>query len=149
MHAKLLQSCPTLCDPMDCSPLGSSLHGILQARILEWVAMPSSVRSFWPSDWNCVSCISCTAGRFFTAELPRWFLCALPNALLKFFTRDYQTSLISYAYFLLHLSTLLRCLTNTLDSTQPRLNSSSFSSTNYFIHGFLSLSVFNIYFYKT
>ena len=36
------QSCPTLCDPMDCSPPGSSVHGILWARILEWVAMPSS-----------------------------------------------------------------------------------------------------------
>ena len=42
MHAKLLQSCPTLCDPMDYSPPGSSVHGILQARILEWVAMSSS-----------------------------------------------------------------------------------------------------------
>ena len=40
MHAKSLQSCLTLCDPMDCSPPGSSVHGILQARILEWVAMP-------------------------------------------------------------------------------------------------------------
>ena len=39
---KALQSCPTLCDPMDCSPLGSSAHGILQARILEWLTMPSS-----------------------------------------------------------------------------------------------------------
>ena len=39
---KSLQSCPTLCDPMDCSPLGSSVHGVLQARILEWVAMPFS-----------------------------------------------------------------------------------------------------------
>ena len=36
------QSCPTLCDPVDCSPPGSSVHGILQARILEWVAIPSS-----------------------------------------------------------------------------------------------------------
>ena len=36
------QSCPTLCDPVDCSPPGSSVHGILQARILDWVAMPSS-----------------------------------------------------------------------------------------------------------
>ena len=42
MHAKLLQSCPTLWDPMDCSLPGSSVHGILQARILEWVAMPFS-----------------------------------------------------------------------------------------------------------
>ena len=40
MHAKLLQSCLTLCNPMDCSPPGSSVHGILQARILEWVAQP-------------------------------------------------------------------------------------------------------------
>ena len=40
MHAKLLQSCPTLCDPMDYSPPGSSVYGFLQARILEWVAPP-------------------------------------------------------------------------------------------------------------
>ena len=40
MHAKSLQSCPTLCDPMDCSPSDSSVHGILPARILEWVARP-------------------------------------------------------------------------------------------------------------
>ena len=42
VHAQSLQSCPTLCSPMDCSPPGSSVHGISQARILEWVAMPSS-----------------------------------------------------------------------------------------------------------
>ena len=42
VHAKSLQSCLTLCDPMDCSPPGSSVPGILQARILEWVAIPSS-----------------------------------------------------------------------------------------------------------
>ena len=64
------QSCLTLCIPMDCSPLGSSVHGILQARILEWVAMPSSRGSSQPRDGPRNSCISCTAGRFFTAELP-------------------------------------------------------------------------------
>ena len=42
VRVKSLQSCPTLCDPMDCSLLGSSVHGILQARILEWVGMPTS-----------------------------------------------------------------------------------------------------------
>ena len=42
MPAKSLQSCLTLCDPMDYRPPGSSVHGILQARILEWAAMPSS-----------------------------------------------------------------------------------------------------------
>ena len=42
VRAKSLLSCPTLCAPMDCSPPGSSVHGILQAGILEWVATPSS-----------------------------------------------------------------------------------------------------------
>ena len=42
IHAKLLQFCLTFCDPVDCTLPGSSLHGILQARILEWVAMLSS-----------------------------------------------------------------------------------------------------------
>jgi len=41
------QSCPTLCDPMDCSPLGSSVHGIFQARILEWVAISFSIFHPW------------------------------------------------------------------------------------------------------
>ena len=50
MHAKSLQSCPTLCDPMDCSPPGSSVHGTSQARKLEWVAMPSSRGSSSPRD---------------------------------------------------------------------------------------------------
>ena len=48
--AQLLQSCPTLCDPMDCSMPGSSVHGILWARILEWVAMPSFRGSSQPRD---------------------------------------------------------------------------------------------------
>ena len=44
------QSCLTICDPRDCSPPGSSLHGILQARILEWVAIPFSKGSSQHSD---------------------------------------------------------------------------------------------------
>ena len=51
-------SCLTLCDPMDCSPPGSSVHGNLQARILEWVVMPSSGGSSWPKDWTWISGIS-------------------------------------------------------------------------------------------
>ena len=50
--AKSLQLCPTFCNPMDCSPPGSSVHGILQARILEWVAVPSSRGSSWPRNPN-------------------------------------------------------------------------------------------------
>ena len=57
------QSCLTLCDLMDCSPPGSSVMGILQTRILEWVAMPSSRGSSQLRDWTQVSCI---AGGFFT-----------------------------------------------------------------------------------
>ena len=55
--------CLTLCDPMDCSPPGSSVHGIIPARILEWVSISFSRESSWPKDQNCVSCIS---GGFFT-----------------------------------------------------------------------------------
>ena len=53
---------------MDCSPPDSCVQGILQARILEWVTMPSSRGSSWPRDRTCVSCGSCIAGRFLTAE---------------------------------------------------------------------------------
>ena len=53
----LTQLCLTLCDPMDCSPPGSSTHGIIQARILEWVAISSSKGSSWPRDWPCICCI--------------------------------------------------------------------------------------------
>ena len=59
----------TLCDPMDCSLPGSSVHGFLQARILEWVAMPSSRGSSWPRDWTQVSCI---AGGVFTVWVTSW-----------------------------------------------------------------------------
>ena len=53
--AKSLQLCPTLCHPLDFSPTGSSIHGILQARILECGAIPFSRQSFWPRDWTWVS----------------------------------------------------------------------------------------------
>ena len=57
------RSHPTTCDPMDCNPPGSSVHGILQARTLEWVAMPSSRGSSQPKNWTQISHI---AGGFFT-----------------------------------------------------------------------------------
>ena len=53
------QSCPALCDPKDCSPPGASIHGILQARILEWVAITFSRGSSCPRDLTAVSYISC------------------------------------------------------------------------------------------
>ena len=66
------QSCLTLCDPMDCSPPGSSVHGILQSRILEWVDIPFARGSSLPWDRTQVSCI---ASRFFTV----WAMRALKS----------------------------------------------------------------------
>ena len=63
MKVLVAQSCPTLCDPMDCSLPGFSVHGILQATTLEWVPIHFSRDSSWPRDWTWVSRI---AGRFFT-----------------------------------------------------------------------------------
>ena len=60
--SEITQSCLTLCDPVDCSPPGSSVHGILQARILEWVATSFFRGSSRPRDWTQVSHI---AGRHF------------------------------------------------------------------------------------
>ena len=57
------QSCPTLSDPKDFSLPGSSVHGILQAKVLEWVSISFSRGSSWPRDQIRVSCIAC---RFFT-----------------------------------------------------------------------------------
>ena len=57
------QSCPSLCNPMDCSLPGFSVLEIFQARILEWIAIPFSRGSSLPRDRTLVSCI---AGRFFT-----------------------------------------------------------------------------------
>ena len=63
--SSVAQSCPTLCNPMDCSLPGSSVCGISQARILEWVAISFSRGSSWPRDWTHVSCI---VGRCFTIQ---------------------------------------------------------------------------------
>ena len=65
MQAKLLQLCLTLCDAMDCSPPGSSVHRVLQEKY--WSGFPCPP----PEDRthvSCVSCVSCIAGRFFTSE---------------------------------------------------------------------------------
>ena len=58
-----LQSCPILCDPMDRSPAGSSVCGILQARTLEWVSMPSSRGSSQPRVWTRISYVFCIGRR--------------------------------------------------------------------------------------
>ena len=76
VRAKLLQSCPTLCNPMDCSPLGSSIHGISQQEYWSGLPCPPPGDHPNPRDGTCGSCIS---GGFFTlshqGSLPvRWYL---------------------------------------------------------------------------
>ena len=65
------QSCPTLCHPMGCSPSGSSVHRILQARRVEWVAVSSSKGSSGPRDLTHVSCIS-SIGRWVLSHWATW-----------------------------------------------------------------------------
>ena len=72
--AKSLQSCPTLCDLMNCSLPGSSVHGILQAKRLEWVALPYSMGSSRPSSLMCPA----LAGRFLTTHAT-WKALRNPN----------------------------------------------------------------------
>ena len=72
LKVKVTQSCLTLCDPIDCSPPGSSVHGILQARILEWLAIPFSRGSSWLRNQTQVSCF---VGTFFAVWATRHYLC--------------------------------------------------------------------------
>ena len=73
----IVQSCLTLCDPMDCSFPGSSIHGILQAKVLEWVAISFSRGSSWLRDWTRISHI---VGRCFTVWATRKaFICWNPT----------------------------------------------------------------------
>ena len=78
------QLCLALCDPMNYGPPDSSVHEILQARTLEWIAMPSSRGSSWPRDQISFSCVSCIAGRVVTAEPPGKpvFVCILTQIAL-------------------------------------------------------------------
>ena len=66
--AELLQLCPPLHNPKDYSPPGSFVHGILQAKMLEWAAISSSWGSSWPRDLTCVSSGSWSEVRFFTTS---------------------------------------------------------------------------------
>ena len=75
------QSCLTLCDPMDCSPPDSSVHGIFQARIQEWTAISFSRRSSWPRDPPWVFASPASAGRLFaTSDTLVFLLSHLSNS---------------------------------------------------------------------
>ena len=83
------QSCPTLWDPTDCSPPGSSAHGILQERILEWVAMPFSRGSSQPRGWTWDSSI---AGIFFTI----WSIGKSSSSTKHWFSFFYYANCLSF-----------------------------------------------------
>ena len=75
---KLLQSCPTLCDPVDYSPPGSSVHGLFQARILGWVVISFSRRSPNPGIKLASLIFPALTGRFFTTEKSRYtYICSV------------------------------------------------------------------------
>ena len=89
--------CPTLCDLVDCSPPGSSIHGILYTRILEWIAIPFSRESTQLRDQTWVSCIP---GRFFIAwanreaqqlifNIQKWFYVLLEGGKSAFINIKY------------------------------------------------------------
>ena len=94
MHAQLLQLCPTLCNPMDHSLPGSPVCGILQARILEWVALPCSRGSSPPRQWTCISYVSCI-GRQFLYHWATW------EALISFTKCKYNVGNIFWRWKLI------------------------------------------------
>ena len=118
-------SCPTLCDPMDCSPPGSSVHGILQARILEWVTTPFSMRFSQPRDHTWVSRIT---GRFFTIwairrlEIPILYALWLIVKLTKVLQAQSPQQCLSF--LLMGCASAYSCLTN-FCATQSCTNSQS------------------------
>ena len=91
---------------MDCSPPGSSVHGISQARILEWVAIPFSRGSFHPRGQIWVFCI---AGRFFTFWAPREVLIGNPGKYTHIFVMAYSVQFSSVAQPCLPLCQLMDC----------------------------------------
>ena len=108
-EVKFAQSCPTLWDSKYCSPPGSSVHGVLQARIMEWVAIPFSRGSSQPRDRTWVSCI---AGRCFII----WTIRGLMPVLVKYFLLD---SLESQHFFFWQS----RPVTTMWPSVNPFMNS--------------------------
>ena len=94
--SSVAQSCPTPCDTRDCSPPGSSVHAILQARILEWVAMPSSRGPSQPRDWARVSCV----GR---QILYHWAPWEVSSGTLAIYPRPFACPSTSVGNFSAHL----------------------------------------------
>ena len=121
MCVLVAQACPTLCDPMDRSPPGSSVHGILQARIPEWVAIPLSKRTSQPGDWTQVYWV---AGRFFTIWAIREALVTLISCKLDYFSPGPVP--LKEMHLFKSMANVLRseCKANTWNHPSPPVNSS-------------------------
>ena len=127
--AKSLQSCPTLCNPMDCSLPGSSVHGILQARILEWVAVSSCRRSSQPRDGTCVS-----------------YICIGRLVLYCWATREAHI----IAYFVLILTEIDVCgIVNNLNIPRDKTNSKKFYSCHNWLYYFTTDKCLRFYICKS
>ena len=87
------QLCPTLCDLLDCRFSGSSVHGIFQAKILEWVTTSSSRRSSQPRDWTHVSCISFIGRQI----LYHWATWEVPSFI--YYSNRHLTTLVTWPFF--------------------------------------------------
>ena len=102
MCVLVAQSCPTLCNPMDCSPPGPSVHGILQARTLEWVAISFSKRNYrkkesevaqsCPTLCNPVDCSlpGSSIHGIFQAGAPKWVAIPFSTKVLWFVSKEFQ-----------------------------------------------------------
>ena len=103
------QLCPTLWDSMDCSLPVSPVHGIFQARILEWVVISSSRESSRSGDWNCISCVSCL-GRWILYHWATWealempYDPAIPHLDIYLKQTNKNSSLKRYMHFNVHRS---------------------------------------------
>ena len=96
--SEVTQLCPTLCDPMDCSLSGSSVHGIFQARVLEWITISFSRGSSWPRNQTPVSCIT---GRRFTiwAKAFSKYLLPIYSLLLCFLNSVIWKTFLKFSIF--------------------------------------------------
>ena len=110
------KSCPTLCNPVDCSPPESSVHGISQAGILEWVAVSFSRRALWPRDQTHASCV---ASIFFTTEPPRLSICYCISP-FNFITYVYFNIWLSF-FIIFECSLLLKFIINSAKLTLYQL----------------------------
>ena len=101
--SEVAQSCPTLCDPMDCRPPGSCVHEVFQAEILEWVVISYSRVTSRPRDWTPISCGSCIGRRI----LNHCATCEAPKDFQGVFCSVFAFSYVNIQFLYSHLELLL------------------------------------------